>query len=373
MSDKDDGKFLKLLVYDNERKKYLKAKKVIGRIVKQRYRRNKENNKLKHQNEIETSRRHMFVMNAAISPFTDNGELHKKTGYEFIRASPLFEKHVQNMDFLLYNGNKKIIIVGECKGSIRRHTDVINQTKKRIKVFNKPANLKLVKEKYLSVDSQKKLRVEFVLVVPSKEAPDTATKIQNSDGELILWHTPLAPKAGEGNELKIVKPSNKLEKSLVKSMLHNDKKLNQELKSAKTGEYILDIFPQMHKFHELQSILNVERSGVITRKDLKAYIQQNLYYMDKRFITKKVNSILKGASDCGFIKKITDERYELRFTGRRETIESRMERVWIDHQIEKEMEKDIEKEIKKLQKNYLKKGKQKTLDEMNEKKKKGEL
>ncbi len=303
-------------------------------------------------------------MNACITPFIENGILHQETGYEFIRASPLYELDVIGFDYLIYNGESKVLIVGEAKGKIRNHGKVVTQTRERIAEFQ--AHLPYVKEKYLGLPSDADLYIEYVIATESSEAQELHTVVINTDGNIIVWHTPWPQKIGEDIELRIAQPSNKLEKKLRRSVAHLDAKLNRLLrKRAQAGGIVFDIFPQMHGFLRLLPVMYVARDSIVERNALIAYLKQNLYYMDiidKRYITSLANKLLDKCVKCGILEKKSEDKFIFKINGNRKQIQNRMESAWIKQQIDYEVEVEITKSLTRLQNEYRKRAKQKTLE-----------
>jgi hypothetical protein len=101
-----EDEFLEYLWHPDIRKTYIKEYKSRSRVIKREFKSKKKHLTEKFKAPIEEDRRHSSIFNMCISPFMSEGSL-VKTGYKFIRAAPLLELGLPNMDFLLFKKCKR--------------------------------------------------------------------------------------------------------------------------------------------------------------------------------------------------------------------------------------------------------------------------
>lgn len=75
---------------------------------------------------IKSDREHLRLVNFCVSPFLYNGTIAAETGYLFVRVEPLLKLGIKNFDIAIYNKNSKVIVLVECKSSIARREEEIN-------------------------------------------------------------------------------------------------------------------------------------------------------------------------------------------------------------------------------------------------------
>lgn len=135
-SDIDDSQFQKVLNFKDLVEKYIKEKKELFSQIDDKHEKNREDEIEKKLRGIDQDLKHRMVLNSCIFPcLADNGKL-AEFGYQFIRASPLYEKKVANLDFLLFHPEPPVVaIFGEAKGDASDPGAVIDQTRERIRLF----------------------------------------------------------------------------------------------------------------------------------------------------------------------------------------------------------------------------------------------
>lgn len=67
---------------------------------------------------IDRNKKHDIMVEDFATPFTPGNEGYQKTGYQWCFTEPLIELDLKNFDLLLFNVNKKSVVLVECKSSI---------------------------------------------------------------------------------------------------------------------------------------------------------------------------------------------------------------------------------------------------------------
>ena len=309
--------------YESERKRRLKQ-------VEADFAKEKEFREKSLHAEIAREEKHRAMLNMCVYPFTDTGPL-SSTGYRYIRGSPLYELDLPNMDFLLYaeNQNRKSAIFGECKSSVQSPGGIINETRCRIDTILQ--NVDHIKQEYLNVKLQEKVDFEYVIIVPSMDAVAVMNSAIESGGGIVVWSGNLTGDPVLGCHY----PAQSTEASIRESMKHKDRNLSRGLKSVETLRTCFDLFPKMHTFLELMSIVraaNMDDTGLVLKKDiLKQYFKRELFYMPDDFINEKVESIVSLAVRFNCIEAgALPDTYRLVARGnRRSVIEEKLRKKWI--------------------------------------------
>lgn len=188
MALSDDG-FLRTVIHEDLRKRYLKDEKNEERRVRSEYRKGRKGNVERYTLAIERQDEHDDLVNLCVHPFIETAFMPTKLGYNFLRADPLLELGVRNFDFLVYKADAKrpIAIFGEVKTSITNSAELVRELKEKSGVVE--SNLGYVKKDYLK-SSQDPL-LEVVLAVPSRSSIEAYNAISNSNEPIIL----MAPSA----------------------------------------------------------------------------------------------------------------------------------------------------------------------------------
>ncbi len=186
----DDEEFLKFLNFKELKEAYIEEKKQRLYTIEQEFESQKNFLEASKRNSIETDRRHRGMVNVCVAPFTEKGSL-INAGYQFIRASPLAEFHIPNVDFLLFKQTQraKIAILGEAKGSISNPDKIINEFQSRIEIINQKQDY--IKANYLKVSVSENVFFEYVLAVPSRDAPDILNRVIEKGSGIVVWHAPI--------------------------------------------------------------------------------------------------------------------------------------------------------------------------------------
>jgi hypothetical protein len=160
-----------------------------------------------------------MVLNACIFPFSQEGPL-SKFGYYFIRASPLAEQGVTNLDFLLFHPEPEVsAIFGEVKGQINDPKKVVDQTRIRISAVDE--NKPYIRQNYFkSLDPQ----MEFVIGVSTADAMELSKAILRKGGNIKVWGTSIDISTMKP-ELSFIRPWVESGEfgNIGKTMFHKDK------------------------------------------------------------------------------------------------------------------------------------------------------
>lgn len=175
MPQVDDNAFLRLVAFPDLKRRYEKELKLEIRQIEEEFKRSYDNRRAMHDREIETYRRHDEVVSMCIHPFSEEGTSVRQLGYQFIRAEPLSELGIKNVDFLIYRreGRTPIVIFGEAKSRITNFSQTLREVGERR--ANIETRTDYVKTNYLKTTSDPIF--EYVLAVPTSIAIETRDAI----------------------------------------------------------------------------------------------------------------------------------------------------------------------------------------------------
>ncbi len=332
----DEEEFLKFLYFKKLKEAYTQEKKLQLKKLEQDYESNRDFLESSMRNAIEEDRKHREMVNVCVAPFTEKGSL-VNVGFKFIRASPLSEFHIPNVDFLIFKQTPKakIAIFGEAKGSISSPEKILSEFRKRIEIINQ--NQDYIKTNYLKLQKDDKVFFEYVIAVPSGYAPDVLNKVIENGGRIIVWHAPITGP----EDISIAFPTEIAPNRA--SMMHRDHKLNEALNHAKSNRKMFNFFPQVHPLSKLQSLLSAAKVGdeghIIIESELKEYLSQDLFYMDDAAIEEEVKSIIDMGLRIGFLETtIEKDYYHVKARGnKRDTLERQLVDKWIKNQLDDEL------------------------------------
>lgn len=181
----DDTAFLDSLTFQDLKDEYRRARDAAIHNTEKKYRDEKSALTARKEKGIEEDKAHRMILNACIFPFAQDDSL-KKYGYTFLRASPLSEVGITNLDFLLLNPDKGTsrAILGEAKGSVLSYDDVARQTKDRVRVAEE--NRSYIKEKYLR---NLEVETEYVIGVDWPDGNRMMKTFLHKGGQIKVWST----------------------------------------------------------------------------------------------------------------------------------------------------------------------------------------
>lgn len=335
MSEED---FLEILSFEDLKRDYNSEIRARKDEIQSEFESRKDFLEKSKRSGIETDRRHRDLINSCVFPFTNKGSL-AQTGYRFVRAAPLVELNIPNLDFLLfkYTNRFKIAILGECKGSISNYSDILKELKIRREKVQQ--NIEYIKENYLQLTSSDTLYIEYVIAVPTNDAVEMLNHIIGSEGKQIVWQAAIA-----GNpEISIAFPPRNINVPR-ESMMHRDPQLNRALdptNHTQSNRSVFNVFPQCNKFIKLCSLIRAARSGdaglIVGKEDLRSVISQDLFYMEDDIIDTETEDLLSKGEDIGFLEWTDDpdHAYKIKARGtKRSNLEKQMEEKWIKYQVQ---------------------------------------
>lgn len=295
----DEKSFLAFL---NDKKKklvYLKEKRAAVREAKTLYKHEKETYQRDLEEGIRHDREHRDILNACIFPFVNTNSEPFAMGYHFIRACPLAEVQVENMDFLIMNSDvKPVAIAGEVKGSAEDPDTVVTQTKSRMSLVLQYRSQ--IESEYLKTTAR---LFEFVLGVYSLYAIETAKSIQRKKIGLIPWHVDRSQRP----VLTIaVLPTSSAEERQI--MMHSDHKLNSVLSNkVETSTELYTFYQQSHTYTKLLvlTMLSFKLEGPLTfsEDDVKQIVSETMPYAEQAAVDAETTNIILRAEEIGFIRR----------------------------------------------------------------------
>jgi len=355
----DDTEFVSSFPTEDLKKQYLQAKKSSIRRAKKEFKREEVELRRRLEDGIRTDREHREILNACIFPFMRDGALSLKLGYRFIRADPLYEQKVKNMDFLILKAKgAPQVIVGEAKGSITDPAEAIDGTREKIKVIE--THKDYVNKNYLGGAVTP---YEYVLGVNSVDSVETCKSIGRKGGGLITWHVGWS----SGTKLSLAVPETK-DAKLRQSVMHADNELNKALHKVETSTESFTFFLQSHKYSKLL-VLTMVRKGItsdltFTFQDVRDIVVETLPYVEPKTIDEETQNIISLGEQIEFIKKLTDGRYKIVSRHRdADGLESDLKKRWLIYQLRAKLEEKVQQAIRNVVESFeLKKKKVYTLD-----------
>ncbi len=332
----EEGEFLKKLGLADLQREYKQEKDGIISKIEREY----ETNSQLYENKsigIKEDKFHKEVLNAAIFPFVQRGLLPQTLDYVYVRSSPLSERKLKNVDFLIVSPSKKIAIFGEAKQSVNDPSRIIDEMKQRIAVIN--TNLDYV-EKYITPIS----KIEYVLVVRSFDANNMSKAIARSSANIILWHVGL-----QEQKLSIFVPSTSAERRA--SLMHYDDKLNRALSEVSTSTELRTFFPESHPVTKMELLTGIDkgRDDHFTLNEVKSFVKQELDNLSEQEIDIHTKEIIEQAIKINFVRQTEDGNYKIQSRFKKPS--SRYEELkekWIKYSLEIEKQEKVSSEIKLL-------------------------
>lgn len=357
----NDTEFIKYLSFVALQNEYKTRRNEVCQDIERRYKDKESSLRSNRLYAIEIDKSHRMVLNACIFPFSQEGPM-SKFGYYFIRASPLSELGVKNLDFLLFHPDSEIsAIFGEAKSQVSNPEKVVDETKERIKIVLE--NMNYVSKNYFKMLSPP---LEFVLGVSSSDSMELIKKIMKKGGDIKVWSTGIQLSSMKP-EVSFVRP---WEGNVIgKTMFHKNKLLNQKLSHVETSWDFKSVFPDSHIFAKLSLLawIREKEDGSFGLNDILEIVKEELEYMEIKEIRKETENILLVAEQIGFIERVTESQdtYKIKSRAKKaDTREEEIKRRWITYSIEKEKEADLASRLEKLQDEFReKRGKQKSMSD----------
>jgi hypothetical protein len=341
---KEEQDFRNSLDPDLQQKYAERKKKVAEEVIKEFDDRHTEL-ELQKQYGIDEDQRHRSILNACIFPFTQD-DIISKTGFAFLRASPLHELEVSNLDFLLYNQRSNLSIFGEAKSSVADESAIVSQTKKRIGIVQE--NILYVAQEYLGA---KETKTEFVTGVPWSDRDKLIRGVLSHGGGIVVWET--GPDSHDGKwRLKLSVPPKEVG-SLVESMKHSDKKLASALLNGiLTNNTFKSFFIESHTFAKLRTLITIDtgrQDSLFTFDDVYQFVKEELMNFDDPTIKEETTKILEIGIAIGFIKKEGDNKFKVAVRQKNaKDRETELKTRWINWELKFERDQEIDRQLKPI-------------------------
>lgn len=299
---------------------------------------------------------HDRILNTCIYPFVETGLPLARLGYRFIRAAPLLELGIKNIDFLIYRreGSRPIVIFGEAKGGVTNPSRTLTEFQDRRQIIED--HMDYIKTNYL--DTRTDPIQEYVLAVKSSMATRMRDAVLESPIRLILWQVDYMH-----HKLQLVQaPSTEPDRHL---MTHSDNQLTSNLavpSGLTSFENTFAFFPQSHILAKLVNSLQiVDRDGannILRPYKLNQYVGAQLSYLNETQRRAEVEQILDEAQSIHFAERIPESpdylvasrsrsrpgleaELKLRWT------KSKLDKIWTDKVEEKRLSLQEEMRAKK--------------------------
>lgn len=363
-----DEEFIDYLAFPELKEEYKREKKTVIDAIENRYRQEKDKLIQRKKDGIDEDQTHRMILNACIFPFAQEDSL-QKYGYSFLRASPLRELNVTNMDFLLFHpDNVAQVIFGEAKGRVTDSGRVVDELKERIDIINK--NSEYIKQKYLKNSD---FANEFVIGVGWADGNAMMKSVLRRGGNIKVWSTGIVP--GKKQVLMLITPS-KDDGPVGKTMLHEDKDFNQKLRSIDTSSDFKSIFVESHSFAKLAllTIIRESSDGTFSFNDFLEIVKKEFDYLDSQEIMNIAQDILDLAVKIKYVEPVSSledieaKRAKYKMLSKKkkaDTKEAELKKKWMDFAIQKDMEQEITAQVIKLQERFReKRGARKTILEI---------
>jgi hypothetical protein len=344
----DDSSYLNLLRFKDLRSSYTKRAKEVRKRNKEWVREKYESFSKEFNNELTRCREHDEIVNLCIHPFSESNPERLALGYNYMRADPLYEKGIDNFDFLIcrIEGKRPIAIFGEVKSSITNFKRSFSEFDDKVK--NVEDNREYIKNEYLGIDNEPLF--EYVFAVKSNLSPDVRDIIVEEDKNIILWIADLydgslklarSPK-GEGRN----------------KMQHHDHSLSKYLgQSVRSSRNTFDFFPQTHMLRKLKIlILSLEERNILSIERLRRNIFANCFFLTPKERQAEFESIVQNGLEIGFLvddeKKVGEYRISS-VTSKLSELEEEIQERWKTAKIKEFARKNLEESINILQSQIL--------------------
>jgi len=347
----DEERFLEYLSFEDLRDRYLEEKGTLLANLNAKATELRVERRRNIVDEIKIDREHRKILNACIYPFATRISPLRKLGYYFLRAAPLLENGVSNLDFLIYKKTSDLAgfaIFGEAKGTVSDASAVVHETAERIKIVE--SKREYCTKTYLGAEQA---NFEYVLGVSSVDSNNVAKATIRRGGGLIVWHSEKSPNP----ELTIYVPSDEKTRA---SMMHADDPLNRELgRKVPTSLEFKTFFQQSHRFAKLLVFLSIDKQSAdetFSISDLVRVVENELNYIDNpEVIRREVDDILALGIAIGFVGEVTDGRYKIK--SRYRTANSREVDLidkWTEFRLLIKEREDADRALDELQSKYRK-------------------
>lgn len=298
-------------------------------ILDKIHERNLDDCKKATKNQITSDLRHTTIVNICAYAFSESGPL-VSTGYHYITVEPLYkfrgEKGNKIFDLVIYNKDQRRAILIECKSSIGKPRDVLNDLKDQIE------NAMELKKELEDEIGGKIDDMEFVICGPSQDVEEIGKMIDKET--VCLWSVDLFQFTIKLFNFSGSNDGTETGKLIQQGQLHRDENLRKKLyeKTESRGQIDgLQITPSSHicrilarvfarisqevlfrsteqekRFwlHELKEIVGKELPTIDS--DSIDRISEYIYKLGIKLKLIEANTDLsKNSSDIGFTLKIS--------------------------------------------------------------------
>jgi hypothetical protein len=254
---------------------------------------------------LETDKWHRNALNSCIFPFTESESL-SKIGYHFVRGSPLLELGITNLDFLIFNPDKGVAIIGDAKGSIGDEGRVVEQMQERMSTVR-------VNQGYLQTNYLNSAEVndEFALGVSFADANRLCKCLLRRSGGVVVWQ--IGIDLDYDVKLGIFAPGRE-DGPVGRTMMHSDEALNRALVNVKTSYEFKTFFLESHPVAKMTilTIVDVGKDdGIFTTDDLEELVKNEIGYAGVPEVKKQTDYILRMGLAVGFLKEEAPGAYRV--------------------------------------------------------------
>lgn len=343
-----DESFLAELEIPELSDRYAKERDEIRSSISRRFREEREHRLRDKLKGIKEDQAHRRILNACIFPFTLKGRM-PGLGYSFVRASPLAEKEVSNLDFLIYNPSNGMSIFGEAKGSVADPGAVVDQIEDRQREVANYSDY--IISDYLRGGG---FASEFVLGVGWMDALEVGKSVLRKGASIVVWQVGRDMENQEAR-LSIAIPPRQPDDSHV-PMRHRDDSFNRALVKVDTSFECKTFFLQSHSVWKMLVLVHVDKGkedGLFEFDDLLSLVRQELDYLPEEIVRDEARKILKIGIAVGFVE-IEGSKYLIGSRSKRASVrEKELRDSWIKWSVENDEDREISAKLKPIREKYL--------------------
>lgn len=293
---------------------------------------------------IESDQNHLEIVNFCANFFVPGQLLPDKSGYSLALVEPLYSLGIKNFDLGIFRKKNESLILVECKSSISKSREILDDLDEGIQVTNQRKN---ELEKVLG--NKIADPIEFALCLPATDALEVHKEILKRQTPLCTWGADLWKR-----EMKLFTSREDAEVEIQAGRLHRDANLNSVLgrgvKSTLRAIRSIPILPSSHMCTLLVYVseliyLKTKARGILGEfqfSDVFNILTREMGRLtglsDENFETLTAN-ILKTALRKGVLKDQTEDVLELsrkmfQISGRKtnaEAVRQGVEKAYVDH------------------------------------------
>ncbi|MGA3405999.1 MAG: hypothetical protein ABSD49_09745 [Candidatus Bathyarchaeia archaeon] len=342
--------FLQYLIHEDLRLSYERKRRLAVRKVRKQFLANQTEIVERLRRGLKEDDDHGRVLNACIYPFA-RGEV---PGYFFVRAAPLVEMNLENLDFLIVclnpprSGEVKVAIFGEAKGPINDPDRVLQEMRSRIDVLEQ--NWDKVRRTYLSEEMPR----EFVVGVLASDAHEMSKSVIKKGGARIVWSVDFS----SNHILSLDRPDlDRSDRTIRATMMHKNDSLNQILNKLATSATLYTFFEQSHivaKLRILTAVDKVKEDGTFTFNDVETLVKEALdYVLDDSVIRRETSTIIEWGRNIGFVTEVVPGHFKIKSRYKNAADrDGEIENLWINYRLSQEANLLVDAEVASLQTSF---------------------